>query len=288
MTDSFSQRIGLQQGPKVAQLDGMDVDLRNTLWNALDFHVWESFHTGNYHTRDDWTKSNLLELIRELFFDFYKRPIDSAPRSWTKLRSEIRSYYFAAPWNNAYDFIEFVARSQHFVQRSGKRTEFLADVNKALERESSGFRFIALRLAPIVSSEEIVEVERAVSETKQFRGVQVHLKAALDHLADRSTPDYRNSIKESISAVESIALQLTRNKAGFADMLKALEREKSLHPALRAGFTAIFGYTSDEGGIRHAMLANSDVGQREARFMLVACSAFVNYLIASQVDEANQ
>ena len=43
----------------------------------------------------------------------------------------------------------------------------------------------------------------------------------------------------------------------------------------------LFGYTSDEGGIRHAEgLFVSEVSFEEAKFMLVSCSAFVNYLIS--------
>jgi len=40
----------------------------------------------------------------------------------------------------------------------------------------------------------------------------------------------------------------------------------------------MYGYTSDEDGIRHAMLEEPDVGFEDAKFMLVACSAFINYL----------
>jgi len=44
--------------------------------------------------------------------------------------------------------------------------------------------------------------------------VGTHLLTALDLLADRQAPDYRNSIKESISTVEAIANRLagTTNK----------------------------------------------------------------------------
>ena len=54
-----------------------------------------------------------------------------------------------------------------------------------------------------------------------------------------------------------------------------------LHPALKQGFLKIYGYTSDEGGVRHAEgMFVSDVTFEEAKFMLVSCSAFVNFLIS--------
>jgi len=42
----------------------------------------------------------------------------------------------------------------------------------------------------------------------------------------------------------------------------------------------LYGYTSDEDGIRHAILNDPELGFAEAKFMVVSCSAFVNYLIA--------
>jgi hypothetical protein len=54
-----------------------------------------------------------------------------------------------------------------------------------------------------------------------------------------------------------------------------------LHPALEKAFLSLYGYSSDEDGIRHPILDDpSSVGFDEAKFMLVACSAFVNFLIA--------
>jgi len=42
----------------------------------------------------------------------------------------------------------------------------------------------------------------------------------------------------------------------------------------------VYGYTSDEKGIRHSLLEQSaKVHEEDARFMIVACSAFLNFLI---------
>jgi hypothetical protein len=60
------------------------------------------------------------------------------------------------------------------------------------------------KIAQITSEEEIVSIEEATTTTDQFKPVSIHLDQALDFLADRKSPDYRNSIKESISAVESM------------------------------------------------------------------------------------
>jgi hypothetical protein len=109
----------------------------------------------------------------------------------------------------------------------------------------------------------------------------MHIQTALDLFSKRPDPDYRNAIKEAISAIESIALQMSGKKgAGLGHALGALERKAPLHGALRSAFDKLYGYTSDESGIRHAMIEDSKVGFEEAKYMIVACSAFVNYLAA--------
>jgi hypothetical protein len=42
----------------------------------------------------------------------------------------------------------------------------------------------------------------------------------------------------------------------------------------------MYGYTSDAQGIRHALMDEPNLSFEDAKFMLVSCSAFVNYLIA--------
>ena len=63
-------------------------------------------------------------------------------------------------------------------------------------------------------------------------------------------------IRESIHAVESIARTMTGADT-LAGALQKLEGRVSVHPALKRGFQALYGYTSDEDGIRHALLEKS-------------------------------
>lgn len=129
---------------------------------------------------------------------------------------------------------------------------------------------------------EIQEIEESLvnSAVPHLKSVYVHLSTALSLLSDRKSPDYRNSIKESISAVESISKIIAGDrKAELGKALKVLSDKIGLHNGLKAGFSSIYGYTSDEGGIRHAMSDEKEIYFEDAKYMLVACSAFVNYLI---------
>ena len=123
-------------------------------------------------------------------------------------------------------------------------------------------------------------LETALADS-QFAGVDAHLQQALDLYANRDDPDYRNSIKESISAVESMAKIISgKPKAELSDALKEMEKKKVLHAALKEGFIKLYGYTCDADGIRHSMMDKPNLDAADARYFLLSCTSFINYLKA--------
>ncbi len=142
-----------------------------------------------------------------------------------------------------------------------------------LEKHLSAYRFVNYRIV------EITAIETAIESPDTQETVKIHLSRALELLSDRKNPDYRNSIKESISAIEAYAQLITNNsKATLGQALSILERKNDLHEALKRSFSNLYGYTSDTNGIRHALLDVPSLKQEDALFMLVTCSAFINYL----------
>lgn len=100
-------------------------------------------------------------------------------------------------------------------------------------------------------------------------------------LSDRKNPDYRNSIKESISAVETICRRISENpNATLGDALNELVKGGKIkfHGALLNAFKSLYGYTNDADGIRHSLMEEESLDQEDAIFMLTSCSSFVNYL----------
>ena len=58
-----------------------------------------------------------------------------------------------------------------------------------------------------------------------------------------------------------------------------------IHGALKEAFMKLYGYAGDGKGIRHAgNLGGPDSTFAEAQFMLIACSAFLNYLKICKAD----
>jgi len=218
-----------------------------------------------------------LPFLQYIWSDYFKRPIDTIGSNWSSAYQELRSYYYSCLWNEVYDFIQFIA---NYSGKPALNMIFIRECNIVLEREVSGYRFVGEKIAPITSEEEIVEIEEALSYGDQLRPVSIHLKTALDLLTDRKSPDYRNSIKESISAVEAICRQIAGSNATLGKALGEIRRQGKvdLHSALEGAFDKLYGYTSDEEGIRHSLLEEPELDFEDAKFMLVSCSAFINYL----------
>ena len=267
----FSQKYGFKAAKNAIQVDGMDDDLRNGLWNVLDLSYWSCVDVQVL--KDD---DSMYGLFINLWLHYFKTPFDTIDPYWDDAHKQIRHYFFSCKWFEVYDFIVFVANNY---DDSTLNEDFMESCNTILERELSGWRFIGGEIAPITSEEEINEIEKALEDVSPLKPVATHIKTALDFVSDRKSPDYRNSIKESISAVEAICSVITgSDKATLGDALKIINRKIEIHPALQQSFIKLYGYTSDAEGIRHALLDEPNLDFEDAKFMLVSCSAFVNYL----------
>jgi hypothetical protein len=272
--NSFSQRKGLKSVKSILQVDSMDEDLRNGLWNALEVFYWGKASRLAYRVSD---LRGLDLLLHFIWRDFFKKPVDEIPELWLRARTILRNWFFDSPWNEVYDFIEFLANNSF---DEFEPTKFMGFCNTTLEREMSAYRFVDGVIVQLTSDQEIAEIERAINSPTPLKPVSIHLRTALELLADKSNPDYRNSIKESVSAVESMCNLITGSKDSLGDALKKVEGKMAIHPALKKGFSNLYGYTSDASGIRHALLEEPNLDFEDSKYMLISCSAFINYLAA--------
>lgn len=180
-------------------------------------------------------------------------------------------------WYRVYDLVEFLVTRDI---SDSHRPSFVDSVNRVLRQETSGYRFVSGRFVQITSEEEIAAVEKVQALGDSLKPVRDHFNQALVHLSDRTKPDYRNSIKESISAVESLSKIISGlPSATLGPALNAIDKTAHLHTSLKEAFQKLYGYTSDAQGIRHSLMDESDLDLEDAKFMLVFCSAFVNYMI---------
>ncbi|MBR1278986.1 AbiJ-NTD4 domain-containing protein [Bradyrhizobium sp. AUGA SZCCT0283] len=264
---SFSDRLGITKPKTVLQVDGIDDDLRNGLWQAcLEFPLATNQHylAGN---------KKFERVVRGIYVNVLKETSDEIPLTSPRVMERLKGWFYGAEWYDVYNLLEFLLSLE---ESSG----FARRVSFFLGREKSGYRIIENKFVPITDPVEIREVAAAASLPSRFSAAREHIQTAIVLFSRKPQPDYRNSIKESISAVESIARVIADNpKATLGDALKVINDKIPMHPALKDAMSKLYGYTSDEGGIRHSLTEASNIDEAEAKFMIVACSAFVNFCV---------
>ncbi|MBR0793961.1 hypothetical protein JQ615_01015 [Bradyrhizobium jicamae] len=270
----FSDRLGITKPKSILQLDSMDNDLRNGLWQAC---IESFFHGGSEH---DYAYDNVFRAIMEaIYVDVFKSTTENIPHGYQNGIRAIREWFNKAEWFDVYNFVEFLIQNfdkQPFVDDGA----FSWRVFFFLEREKSGYRIVNRLLAPITDPLEIAAVSDAAKLGAKYSNAREHMGSAIALFSQKPNPDYRNSIKEAISAVEAVARVITgMPKATLGEALKELSSKIAIHPSMKEAMNKLYGYTSDASGIRHAQRGESDIDEAEAKFMIVTCSAFVNFCV---------
>lgn len=160
-------------------------------------------------------------------------------------------------------------------------------INRLFERDNYSYRMNKETgdIIEVTSDSEIESINEALSHPVD--NVRTHLETAIKLLsAAQKVPDYRNSVKESISAVEACC----RNITGETTLDKAIAKLEGkgvvINSEMKKGFSRLYYYTNDEAtGIRHALMDDVNAPTSdEAIYMLVVCSAFINYLTKKNIQ----
>ncbi|NHZ85792.1 MAG: hypothetical protein GWP19_07915 [Planctomycetia bacterium] len=242
--------------------------LKNRIWNVICKHI-DSHYTHQFST------------LKDIYDKCFKLPTNELSDHTTLLAyRRMTNLFLKLNWYSIYNFLEDLISISDLKDLDGLKN----NLNRILKEENSSYQIINDNVIEITSDEEIAEIEEAIDAG--FEGVKIHISQAVSILSNRERPDYRNVIKESILAVESICQIITDDKnATLGKALDKIEEKYKIHNALKDGFKKIYGYTSDGDGIRHSLTEKPEnLTLTDAKFMLIACSAFVNYLIGKISD----
>ena len=278
----FSERNKIHP-KKSVQLNDIDYNLRVGVWNEFYKYHFEYY---NQVPLNNWQ----YQLMKNFWSTFLNQPLDNFPQGYQLLVFPIKSALldkresrlkggihevYNTPWWWIYNFLEFFALNDYDDNRN---KEFQNSCNLLFEREVSGYRFIEGIIAPIISNEEINEIETAIE--KSTKEIRTHLIQSLTLLSNKQNPDFRNSIKEAITAVERQCQLISDDSDTLTKALDKIERGKKvhIHKHLQEAFQKIYSWTNDDSGIRHPLKEDPNVDLEDAQFMLIACSAFINYL----------
>lgn len=273
----FSQKIGKKPVRKDIQNETMDEELKNGLWNIIKMFFIDKLRSGGIYEEPE-----IKEFSKILWHNFYKKSIDSIPNNAYKIELEIRTNFYKSEWYEVYDFVEFIVSIQ--ADEYAKK-DFIQTLNKLLEIEFSGYRIINEVIAPISNQLEFDEVNYALKKTKYLtalKGANIHLSNAIELISDKKNPNYRNSVKESISAVESACRKITSENTLGKSLNKLESKGIIINKQLKTGFEKIYAYTNDkDNGIRHAIVTEpNEPDFSDAKYMLISCSAFINFLVS--------
>lgn len=279
---NFSERLGYKP-LKAIQYESVNETLRNRIWNL--FYLADIQRGGLKSKRMQKAIAG-QPAIENLVIDKLGFTLSvSEMKLENKKLKFLQDYLMNCSWNEVYEFVEAHIASVDEEDQTFRMQEY----NELFESEKSAYRFVNGELVPITNQEEIATFEKA-GETP-YDSVNKHIKKAIALYSDISTPDYENSIKESISAVEALCSIITEEsgaQATLGKMLKHLEdKGVNIPPAMKSAYSSLYGYASNEGGIRHGSIEFKDVPAEDAKYMLVSCSAFVNYLIEKWSKESN-
>jgi hypothetical protein len=266
----FSERNNLRP-EKIVQINSINKEIEICLWN-----IFYKFYFPHFNLNE--LSRDTRDFFHEIWGNFFKKAIDDIDNSPNGFFRSLKKLLITDlhDWWQIYDFIEFVYKIQ---KDDDTKIKFEIECNKCLKMEMSGYRLINGIVSPITNEIEIAEINKAIDQSSDE--VKNHMTQAIILLSDKKNPDYRNSIKESISAVESLCRKITQNNSiTLGEALNTIEKRGDLkiHPALIEGFKKIYGWTSGSDGIRHGMIEESNIDFEDANFMLVSCSAFINYL----------
>jgi hypothetical protein len=271
---TFSQRAGYTTPRSVIQHEALDDETRVGLWNIIvrANHVLGEAHRGYIY----------VDMLATIIWSFhFKKPSDERPSEDAVFRV-VKKQILEGPWFSVLDMIEaYIDDFETCAPDNLKsfRDRIVEALNDVFVSGLVDCRFIDGQLIQVGTAIEVDAITDALTQTEDFGGARQSIKRAADLLSDRSNPDYLNSIKESISAVESVVVNVTGKKTLGAGLKQLTDNGVSIHPALEQAWNKMYGWTSDADGIRHAAIEESESSQAMAKYMLVTCAAFVSYLI---------
>ena len=273
----FSRRYGYASTD--IQYECVSETLKNRIFAAFykqEYDYYGTLDFGNYTT-------GIEDMMIEMGITYnYPENTKAKNNNAKKLESFLLD---SKSWYVIYDFIE----KYLYISDDKVSEKMTSTFNRILEEEVSGYRILNKLVVPITSEMELATINEA--QNTPYDSVNTHINKALKLFADRKKPDYENSIKESISAVEAMCCIITGMTGAQATLGNAMKKLKDngvhIHSAMEKAYASLYGYTSDENGIRHGGTDFTNAPSEDAKYMLVSCSAFVNYLIEKWNEATN-
>ncbi|OWS75225.1 hypothetical protein CBW22_13215 [Pantoea sp. VS1] len=237
----------------------------------------------------------VYDLINEILVMVDEEP-DDYYLSHTPAIEVLRNLVMNIPWYRFYDTVETVAEriieiddDDNFTQsRKNESFSFSAyrqRVNELFSEYNIDWKMnesgqLELPLPPFLE-EKVKSTEERLAD--EFRPARAHFAKARA-FALGSHRDAENSIKESISAIESICKTFYPEASTLGDALKIMKKDGSVSRMLIDVIEKFYAYANAEPAVRHGSNKDSAVLEHDAELALHFSAAFIRTLIVRRKD----
>jgi hypothetical protein len=296
---TFSKRYGYgPQGPTEPIIEDAPSWLRTKYIRVLNQFTYVD---------DDYRYKNTegcplgIKYLNETISELLRRESGSDARdSWT-CQDYLEGLIKSAEWHCFYGIVERVGQEIQKVEQRWKRAltsypvapgideriqnygyqKYLSQINELFAEENIGWRLDKDCLLKRESPKDLSERLEKIAETltDEFEPARDHYRKAV-RFANARPLDPENSIKEIISAVESVGRVLYPGANTLGDVVKDMRKQNKFPQLLIIVIEKFYAYTCSEPAVRHGGPVSSRVLSDDAEFCLHMGAALIRYMIA--------
>lgn len=284
----FSARLKASKGPQALILDDAPRTMRiGFIKGVLGEFVGSS---GRYSPRStpldiSETHQAFIALIRD-----EADPWDYDNQSeWAALTEHLKG----CDWTEFYDFIELVGKllqkkdDDRPFDESEYFKSYATKVNSLLQEDGIGWslgeKSELVRQTPRLLGTKSASAEKALRD--EFEPARIHYQKATAYLFQHPI-DAANSIKEIVSAVESVARTIAPKASTLGEAIKLLRKDLRFSSHMLEGLERLYVFSNATPQIRHGHAKTGKPLVAEAELAHTVGIAYILYLIKQSRADA--
>ena len=222
-------------------------EISKQLCRQLDYYVQLEIERNRIPYNKAYLNETWERLTRDLWVLHFDRDISQHSRrtaEWTE--------FFSRQFANS-DFVQIFDLIELLLGHSKSSELMKAEVRDAFSRLRTAYRIVDNLVVAIGTEEQAQAFVAALANTEKIGalGARTHLREAATYLRHGQ---WSESVRESIHAVEAMALRISLESGTLGKSLDKIQSNGHLHGGLKNAFKVLYGYSSDEEGVRHAMV----------------------------------